>query len=64
MSHAELVVMKLMENHLNVCHELYVYNYYASVPLAKKLLERQTACVERCEETESFCLTLLYNCNS
>jgi len=42
MSHAESVVMKLMESRLDLGHELYVDNYYASVPLAKKLLERQT----------------------
>jgi len=42
MSHAESVVMKLMEGRLDVGHELYVDNFYTSVPLAKKLLERQT----------------------
>jgi len=40
MSVTESVVMKLMESRLDLGHELYIDNYYTSVPLAKKLLER------------------------
>jgi hypothetical protein len=43
-SHTEYVVNKLMENHLYKGHSLYMDNYYNSVDLAHKLLEKKTYC--------------------
>ena len=42
LGHAEAVVMKLMEKRLDLGHELYIDNFYTSVPLAKELLRRKT----------------------
>jgi len=42
MGHADAVVMKLMENRLDLGHELYMDNFYNSIPLAKLLLQRKT----------------------
>jgi len=41
MSHTEYVVNKLMENNLYKRHSLYMNNYYNSVHLAHKLLEKK-----------------------
>ena len=40
--HSEAVVFKLMEHYMDVGHELFVDNFYTSVPLAKALLKRKT----------------------
>jgi len=40
--HSEAVVLKLMEKYMDVGHELFVDNFYTSVPLAKALLARKT----------------------
>src|ERR1044072_1412740 len=37
--HAETDVLKLMEKRLDLGHQLYVDNFYTSVPLAKELLK-------------------------
>ncbi|XP_068627022.1 piggyBac transposable element-derived protein 4-like [Battus philenor] len=43
-SHAEKVVMDLMEGKLGNGHELYIDNFYNSFGLAKRLLENNTYC--------------------
>ena len=40
--HSEAVVFELMERYMYVGHELFVDNFYTSVPLAKALLKRTT----------------------
>jgi len=40
--HSEAVVLKLMEKYMDVGHELFVDNFYTSIPLAKALLARKT----------------------
>ena len=40
--HSEAVVLKLMEHYMDVGDELFVDNFYTSVPLAKALLKRKT----------------------
>lgn len=42
--HADKVVMKLMEDKLNVGHSVYMDNFYNSYGLAKKLLDNKTHC--------------------
>lgn len=42
LGHSEAVVMKLMEKRLDVGHELYVDNFYTSIPLAKEFLKHKT----------------------
>lgn len=42
--HAANVVLNLMQGKLNCGHSLYMDNYYNSLPLAAKLLSKQTYC--------------------
>jgi len=44
MTHTECVVEQLMEDHLYKGHSLFMDNYYNSVNLAHKLLEKKTYC--------------------
>lgn len=56
MSHTEYVVNKLMKNYLYKGRSLYMDNYYNSVHLAHKLLEKKHTALEHFEATENIIL--------
>lgn len=58
--HSEAVVLKLMEKYMDVGHELFVDNFYTSVPLAKPCWHGRCCCVELFVEEENTYLILLY----
>lgn len=47
---SEKVVLYLMEDYLDKGRDLYTDNYYTGIPLAKKLIERQTNLIGTCRK--------------